>query len=96
MTETSISLLSILVGIVAALLFAKLKPIYSLGFAGNCIVGVFGSILFIKVFGRLLNLAPDAVVLENGIHLLKLTANLLLSALGGLLGLYIAHRLTKN
>ena len=51
MTETLISLLSILLGIVGANSTGFVFKKYSFGVVGNTIAGVFGSILLIKSFG---------------------------------------------
>lgn len=96
MTETSISLLSILLGIMSAVLFAKLKPMYSLGLAGNCIVGVFGSILFVKIFGRLGHVAPNNMVLNSNINYIKLVANLIISSSGGIIGLFFIKKIKSK
>ncbi len=53
MTDSLISLISITAGIVGANLFGMIKEKNSLGLVGNTMAGVFGSILFIKSFGRL-------------------------------------------
>ncbi|MGB5555220.1 MAG: hypothetical protein WBM83_11220, partial [Flavobacteriaceae bacterium] len=65
MTGTLITLISILIGIIAANTFAYFKKNYSFGFTGNTLVGVFGGIFFIKSFGRL-GFDPWAIM-ENGI-----------------------------
>lgn len=93
MTETLISLISILLGIIAVQVFAKLKTNYSLGITANCIVGVFGSILFVKLFGRLFYIAPNHIVLNSTINFVKLFFNFFISGLGGILLLYTIKKL---
>lgn len=87
MTGTLISLISIFIGIIAANSFAYFKKKYSFGFTGNTLVGVFGSIFFIKSFGRL---GFDAwSIIQNGsFHSGLFIVNCLVSVLGGVLGLY--------
>lgn len=89
MTGTLISLISILMGIVAAnSLGAGLKK-YSFGFTGNTIAGVFGSIIFIKSFGRL-GFNPWYIMNDGDFDGFRLAINMLVSALGGALGLVMA------
>ncbi|MGY5354255.1 hypothetical protein [Wenyingzhuangia sp. IMCC45467] len=94
MTETSISLLSILVGIISANLYAYISKNNFLGFTGNTIIGVFGSILFIKSFGRL-GFAPNHIVIDRHLNLLLFIVNMMVSALGGILGLLLALKIKK-
>lgn len=99
MTGTLISLLSILIGIIAANIFGHLKQRYSFGFTGNTLVGVFGSILLIKTFGRL---GFDAwSIMNNGdFNGLRLVVNILFSILGGVLGLvfskFVVSKMNRN
>ncbi|WP_417371419.1 hypothetical protein, partial [Gelidibacter japonicus] len=53
MTDTLIAIISIFMGIIGAHVFAAINKKYSLGVIGNTMAGVFGSIFFIMVFGRL-------------------------------------------
>lgn len=94
MTETSISLFSILIGITGALLCSWCKPKYSLAVTGNIIVGVFGSILFIKLFGRL-GFAPNIITQSNHPYIL-LSINLLCSVLGSVSLLLLASYFHKK
>lgn len=89
MTGTLISLISILIGIISANLFGKLFKKYTFGFKGNTLIGVFGSVLLIKSFGRL-GLDPWSIMNDGDFDGLLLTINLLVSALGGVFGLMVA------
>ncbi|MBP0904900.1 hypothetical protein ACFSKN_04455 [Mariniflexile gromovii] len=84
MTETLLSLISIFTGIIAANLFGYLKEKYTFGFTGNTLIGVFGSALFIKTFGRL-GFSPWSIANKGNFDGLLLIINLLVSALGGIL-----------
>lgn len=98
MTGTLISLISIFIGLIAANVFAYFKKSYTFGFTGNTLIGVFGSILCIKTFGRL---GFDAwSIMNNGdFDKFRLTINFLVSALGGIVGLvlvkYIYRKMNK-
>ena len=89
MTGTLISLISILIGIIAANATGFLIQKYSFGVIGNTIVGVFGSILFIKTFGRL-GFNPWSIMNDGDFDGFRLIINLIVSALGGALGLVLA------
>ena len=95
MTLTVISLLSIVVGILGANIFGLLKPKNTLGFIGNTIAGVFGSIFFIKSFGRL-GFNPQAIMRSGEANYYLLMLNLLVSILGGVLAVYLGARLKKR
>lgn len=92
MTATLISLLSILTGIIGAnstvLAFKK----HSLGIIGNTIAGVFGSILFIKSFGRL-GFDPLSIIQLGNINFKLLFLNLIVSFLGGIIGVILLSKL---
>ncbi|GGW61681.1 hypothetical protein DFQ11_102518 [Winogradskyella epiphytica] len=98
MTGTLISLISIFIGIIAANLFGLFKNKYSFGFTGNTLIGVFGSILLIKSFGRL-GFNPWSIMNNGDFNSLLLTINLIVSALGGVLGLvftrFIYNKMNK-
>ncbi|MGB5417651.1 hypothetical protein [Algibacter sp.] len=89
MTGTLISLISILIGIVGANLFGYFNRKYTFGFKGNTLIGVFGSILLIKTFGRL-GFDPWHIMKDGEFDGLRLIINLFVSALGGVLGLVFA------
>lgn len=94
MTETSISLLSILVGILGALFFGFLKPNFSLGITANIIIGVFASIFVIKSFGRL-GFTPNDIMMNHTVNYFLLVVNLSISILSGMLGLFVVAKI-KN
>lgn len=87
MTGTLISLLSIFTGIVAANLFGYYRKKQSFGLTGNTLIGVFGSILFIKSFGRILGFDPWSIMDDGDFDGVLLAINLVASALGGIVGL---------
>lgn len=94
MTETLISLLSILIGIIGANSTGFILKKYSFGIIGNTIAGVFGSILLIKSFGRM-GFNP-LFIMENGtFNGLLFSVNCIVSFLGGVFGL-IAIKLIKR
>ncbi len=92
MTETLLSLLSIILGIIGTLIFTKVYSKYSFGFKGNVLVGVFGSVFFIKIFNRL-GLSPFEIVNENKIIVYLLILNLLISAIGGVFGILFLNKI---
>ena len=89
MTGTLISLISIFIGIMSSNVFGYFKKKYSFGFTGNTLIGVFGSILLVKTFGRL-GFDPWHIMNDGDFDGLRLTINLFVSALGGVLGLIFA------
>lgn len=94
MTATLISLISILAGIIGAnsagLFFKK----YSFGITGNTIAGVFGSILFIKLFGRL-GFDPNSIMQLDGVNYFLFSINLIVSIIGGNAAVFLIYQL-KN
>ncbi|HDZ03467.1 hypothetical protein LCGC14_0417460 [marine sediment metagenome] len=98
MTGTLISLISILIGIIAANGLGFLIKKYSFGVIGNTIAGVFGSILFIKIFGRL-GFNPWSIMNNGDFDGFLLLLNLVVSGIGGALGLILAkmmyHKFNK-
>lgn len=95
MTHTVIALLSIALGILGAVLFGFSSSKYSLGFIGNTIAGVFGSVFIIKSFGRL-GFNPHAI-LESGItNTSLLLVNILISLFSGALAVYLGAFLKKK
>lgn len=89
MTGTLISLISILIGIIAANTTGFLLKKYSFGIIGNTLAGVFGSILLIKSFGRL-GFNPWSIMNNGNFDNFLLAINMFVSALGGVLGLVLA------
>ncbi len=94
MSQTIIFLLSILTGIIGANLFAGIFKKYSLGIIGNTIAGVFGSIFFIKSFGRL-GFDPNTIMETGEINIIRLTVNILISIIGAGIAVVIATKI-KN
>ena len=94
MTGTLISLISILFGIIGANFISLIFKKYSFGFLGNTIIGVFGSILVIKLFGRL-GFNPWLIMNNGDFNAIRLAINLIVSFLGGGLGLILLKNL-KN
>ena len=92
MTATLISLISILTGIIGANIIAITFKKYSFGSIGNTISGVFGSIFFIKLFGRL-GFDPFTIVQANTINIKLLFLNLIVSFLGGVIALILIKKL---
>ncbi|MDX6745268.1 hypothetical protein SHK09_00575 [Polaribacter sp. PL03] len=88
MTETLISLISILLGIIGAILMGFTFKKYSFGLVGNTISGVFGSIFFIKFFGRL-GFSPTFIVENSTFNVSLLILNCIVSFFGGVLGLLL-------
>ena len=99
MTDTLIAILSIFIGIIGANLLSVLKKKYNMGFTGNTIAGIFGSIFFIKSFGRL-GFGPMAIMKTGEVNASLFTINMVVSLLGGMVGLFfiklIRSRLNKR
>jgi len=95
MTETIISLLSILAGIIAANLTGYFFRKSNFGFTGNSIAGVFGSVFFIKSLGRL-GFDPVSIMISGNMNVPLFILNLLISAAGGALALVIAEKLKRT
>lgn len=95
MTGTLISIISIFIAIIAANLFAYFKDKYSFGFTGNTLAGVFGSIFFIKVFGRL-GFDPWSIVENGTFHSVLFIINCMVSALGAIIGLIIIKLIERK
>lgn len=94
MTQTLISLLSIVIGIIGANAAGFFFKKCSLGLTGNTIAGVFGSILLIKIFGRF-GLHPEFTLQSGTVDTFLLTINFFVALLGGALALLVIFKL-KN
>jgi len=94
MTATLISLISIFVGILGANTAGFYFKKYSFGIVGNTIAGVFGSIFFIKSFGRL-GFDPMSIIKSGNIDLILFAINLLVSLFGGIAAIIFAKRIKK-
>lgn len=90
MTDTLIALISIFIGLISANIFGFYSKKRSLGLIGNTISGIFGSILFIKIFGRL-GFGPKAIMQTGETNLILFSINMLVSILGGVIGLILAN-----
>lgn len=95
MTGTLITLTSILLGIIAANIFGYFNNKYSFGLTGNTLIGVFGSVFFIKVFGRL-GFDPWSIMNQESFHYGLFTINCFVSALGGVFGIYLLKKLVQK
>ncbi|WP_142786116.1 hypothetical protein [Changchengzhania lutea] len=95
MTATLISLISILTGIIAANLLGYFREKYSFGFTGNTLIGVFGSILIIKSFGRL-GFDPWSIMTDGNFDGSLFTINILVSVIGGAFGLVVIKLITSK
>jgi len=94
MTQTIISLLSIIAGIIGANIMSKIFPKYSFGIIGNTISGVFGSIVLIKSIGRL-GFDPNSIMETGELNIILFVVNILISLLGGGVAVFIGVRI-KN
>ena len=95
MLESLIALLGIFFGIIGANLFASIAPDKSLGFTANTLIGVFGSVFFIKSFGRL-GFSPPAIVQNGNMDLILLATNLSVSFFGAILFLLLFRFVTRK
>ncbi len=86
MTDTLISLISIMIGIVGANLNGFLFKKYSFDLIGNTISGVFGSILVIKSFGRL-GFDPSSIMASGSTNWTLFFFNIIASFCGGALSI---------
>ena len=94
MTDTLISLISILIGIIGANLTGFIFKKYSFGFTGNTIAGVFGSVFLIKSLGRL-GFDPLSIMQSENINISLFILNSLVSFCGGVLAV-ILLKMFKN
>ncbi|SDX08143.1 hypothetical protein [Aequorivita viscosa] len=88
MTDTLIAIISIFIGILGALLLSVFKKKYSMGFTGNTIAGIFGSIFFIKIFGRL-GFDPISIMKTGEVNYALFAINMAVSLVGGAIGLLV-------
>ena len=94
MTDTLISLISILIGILGANITGYIFKKYSFGIIGNTIAGVFGSIFLIKSLGRL-GFDPKSIMLLGNVNYNLFIINSIVSILGGSFALILIFKL-KN
>jgi len=95
LTQTIIALLSILAGIIGANIFGKIFKKYSFEITGNTISGVFGSIFFIKSFGRL-GFDPNSIMRTDELNIVLFSVNILISLIAGGVAVFIANRIKKG
>ena len=95
MTATLISLISIIVGIFGANLTGFIFKKYSFELVGNTIAGVFGSVLFIKFFGRL-GFDPASIIEVGSTNWLLFFINIFTSFIGGMLSIILMKKLQKE
>lgn len=94
MTDTLISIISILIGIIGANIIEYTFKKYSFGIIGNTIAGVFGSIFFIKSFGRL-GFSPKSIIELGSVNYSLFIINIIVSFLSGLIAVILIYKL-KN
>ena len=92
MTDTLISLISIMTGIFGANLTGVIFKKYSFDLVGNTIVGVFGSILMIKSFGRL-GFSPISIMESGNTDWLLFFINVITSFSAGALSIVLMKKL---
>ena len=95
MTDTLISLISILIGIIGANSSSLFFKKYSFGLIGNTIAGVFGSVFFIKSIGRL-GFAPQAIMQTGTVDISLFAINALVSFCGGLVAVILLSKLAAK
>lgn len=95
MTDTLIAIISIFTGMFGAHLLAAVKKKYTLGLIGNTMAGIFGSILFIKLFGRL-GFDPMSIMKSGGTNSALFAVNIFVSFLGGAFGVFIIKLMKKK
>lgn len=94
MTATLISLISIFVGILGANIASLYLKNYSFGIVGNTMAGVFGSIFFIKSFGRL-GFDPISIIKSGNIDYNLFIINLIVSLIGGIAAMILAKKIKE-
>ena len=92
MTDTLISIISIMIGIIGANLTGFVFKNYSHGLIGNTIAGVFGSVFLIKTFGRL-GFDPISIMQFGSVDLNLFILNSIVSFFGGVIAVILIHKL---
>ena len=95
MTATLISLISIIIGIFGAYTAGYIFKKYSLGIIGNTIAGVFGSVLFIKLFGRL-GFDPKSIMQYGIINFGLFALNSIVSLFSGAFAVILVYKLRNK
>jgi uncharacterized membrane protein YeaQ/YmgE (transglycosylase-associated protein family) len=94
MTPSLLALLSIAFGIVGTNIFAIIFKKYSFQFIGNTILGVFGSIFFVKMLGPL-GFSINSVVNSQHPNFL-FAVNIIISIFGGIIFLVLLKKITSK
>jgi len=94
MTDTLISLISILIGITGANITGYILKKYSFGIIGNSIAGVFGSVFLIKSFG-ILGFDPKSIMQLGNVSYNLFIINSIVSCFGGSVAVILISKL-KN
>jgi len=95
MTTTLISLISILIGITGANTVGFILKKYSFGIIGNTIAGVFGSVFFIKLLGRL-GFDPVSILQTGNVNSTLFIVNSMVSFFGGIIALILLKKLERR
>lgn len=95
MTDTLISLISIYIGILGANLTGFVFKKQSFGVVGNTILGVFGSVFFIKSFGRL-GFDPVSIMQSEEGAVYLFCVNAFISFIGGALAVLLLKKITTK
>lgn len=94
MVASLISLTAILIGIISANITGFIFKKYYFGLTANTIIGVFGSVFFMKFFGRL-GLKPDLVVYQENVNYFILIGIFLLAAIGAVIALLFSFKFKR-
>ncbi len=92
MTDTLISLISIVFGIIGSNISGYIFKTHTLGLIGNTISGVFGSIFFIKSLGQF-GFGPKSIMQSGDLHFGLFILNLFISFTGGFITVILIHKL---
>ena len=92
MTDTLISLISILVGIIGANSTGFFFKKYSFGITGNTIAGVFGSVFLVKLFG-MLGFDPKSIMQLGTVNYSLFIINIIVSFCGGVMAIFLIRKL---
>ena len=95
MTQTIISLLSILAGIIGANVFGVIFKEHSFDVIGHSIAGVFGSIFVIKSLGRL-GFDPNSIMETGEVNTFLFVVNIFISLIGGGMAVFMASKIEKG
>lgn len=82
-------------GIIGSNLMARIYPKFTLGLTGNTIIGVFGSVLFIKSLGRF-GIDPKIIMANGQVSIYLLILNFIIAILGGGISLAMISIINKK